>query len=185
MKWELPKSVEIDGVEHKIRNDCDYRVVLDVISALNDKELDEQSRVQCALFIFYEDLSKITDIQTAVDEMMKIINCGEEKEDKSEEPKPKLMDWEHDWHLIAPPISRILGYDVRDPDKYTHWYTLIGAYMEIGDCYFAQILSIRSKKMKGKKLDETDRQFYKEHKKDIDLPMKLSEEDKDWLDSDW
>lgn len=185
MQWELPKFVEIDGAEHKIRNDCDYRVVLDVISALNDKELDEQYRVQCALFIFYEDLSGITDIQTAVDEMMKIINCGDDKEEKNEEPKPKLMDWEHDYNNLTPPISRVLGYSVRDSRSYTHWYDFVGAYMEIGDCYFAQVMSIRSKKMKGKKLDEADRLFYKEHKRDIDLPMELSDDEREWLDSDW
>lgn len=185
MKWELPKTVEIDGKEHKIRNECDYRVILDVISALNDEELSEEERAQCSLFIFYEDLSEITDFQTATDEMLKIINCGEKEEDEKENNKPKIMDWEHDFNNIAPPVSRVLGYSVRDNKNYTHWYDFIGAYMEIGDCYFAQIISIRNKKKKGKKLDETDRQFYKEHKKDIDLPMKLSEEDKDWLDSDW
>ena len=38
--WSLPISVEIDGTEYAIRNKCDYRVVLDVISALNDEELE-------------------------------------------------------------------------------------------------------------------------------------------------
>ena len=38
----LPISVEINGEKFDIRNKCDYRVVLDVISALNDNELTEQ-----------------------------------------------------------------------------------------------------------------------------------------------
>ena len=53
MSWNLPISVEIDGTEYPIRNKCDYRVVLDVIKALNDEDLDMQYRIQCALFIFY------------------------------------------------------------------------------------------------------------------------------------
>ena len=53
MSWNLPISVEIDGTEYAIRNKCDYRVVLDVIKALNDEDLDMQYRIQCALFIFY------------------------------------------------------------------------------------------------------------------------------------
>lgn len=179
--WDLPKTVEINGKILKIRNDCDYRVVLDVISALNDDELDDNSKIQCALFIFYENIEEITDLQVAVDEMMKIINCGDEQ-DENEQPKPKTMDWEHDFNNIAPPISRVLGYSVRDSKNYTHWYDFIGAYMEIGDCYFAQVVSIRSKRLKGKKLDESDREFYREHKKDIDLPMKLSKEEQEWLD---
>ena len=39
MMWDLPISVEIDGEIYQIRNRCDYRIVLDVICALNDNEL--------------------------------------------------------------------------------------------------------------------------------------------------
>lgn len=184
MMWSLPTSVEIDGVIHNIRNKCDFRVVLDVISALNDKELDDESRVKCALFIFYDDVEKISNYQSAVDEMMKIINLGDVSSE--DEPQmPKVMDWEYDYNNIVPPINRVLGYSVRDENKYTHWWDFIGAYMEIGDCYFAQIISVRLKKAKGKKLDKIDEQFYREHKKEIDLPMNLTEDDKQWLDSDW
>lgn len=182
--WNLPISVEIDGKEYKIRNNCDYRVVLDVISALNDKEADNEEKARCALFIFFEDTEGLTDFQTAINEMMKIINLGEEI-NPNEPEKPKTMDWEHDFQNVTPPISRVLGYSVRDERNYTHWWDFIGAYMEIGDCYFAQIVSIRNKRAKGKKLDEQDRQFYKEHKKDIDLSTELSEEEREWLDSDW
>ena len=182
--WDLPTTVEINGKELNIRNKCDYRVVLDVIAVLNDKDLDNDSKIRCSLYIFYENIEDITDFQSAIDEMMKIINMGEDvKEDEPE--KPKIMDWEYDFNNVAPPISRVLGYSIRNKDNYTHWYDFIGAYMEIGDCYFAQIIAIRSKKQKGKKLDEQDRQFYKEHKKEIDLPMTLSEDEQEWLDSDW
>lgn len=184
MIWELPKSVEIDGDLYKIRNDCDYRVVLDVISALNDKDLPQQNRAECALFIFYENIEEIKDGQKAFDKMMNIINLGKEMEENEPE-SPKLIDWEHDFNNIAPPISRVLGYSIRDSANYTHWYDFIGAYMEIGDCYFAQITSYRNKRVKGKKLDEQDREFYREHKKDIDFPIELSESEQEWLDSDF
>lgn len=182
--WDLPKFVEIDGTNHKIRNDCDYRVVLDTISALDDNELTDEDKIESALFIFYEDIDKISDVQTAFFEMLRIINLGDEIKE-SELEQSKLMDWEHDFKNISPPISRVLGYSVRDSKNYTHWYDFIGAYMEIGDCYFAQIVSIRNKQQKGKKLENYEKDFYLEHKKDIDLPIKLSEAEKEWLNSDW
>ena len=40
MMWDLPVSVEIDGKEYAIRQKCDYRVVLDVLSALGDVDLE-------------------------------------------------------------------------------------------------------------------------------------------------
>jgi hypothetical protein len=181
--WSLPIAVEIDGKEYAIRNKCDFRVVLDVISALNDEELEMEQRVQCALFIFYEDLTELTDVQKAVAEMLKIINLG--KEETDEEHKPKLMDWEHDYPQLAPAISRVLGYSVRQATTFTHWYDFIGAYMEIGDCTFANIISIRNKRMKGKKLEDWEQEFYRENKKIIDLPRKLTDEEQEWLDSDW
>ena len=183
MMWDLPISVEIDGKEYPIRNKCDYRVVLDVIEALNDENLEMEHRVQCALFIFYEDLTDLIDVQTAIMEMFRIINLGEEI--KEEEHKPKLMDWKHDFTQLAPPISRVLGYSVRDSKNYTHYYDFIGAYMEIGECTFANIVSIRSKRMKGKKLEDWEQEFYKENKKIIDLPHNFTDEEQEWLDSDW
>ena len=194
MSWNLPISVEIDGTEYAKRNKCDYRVVLDVIKALNDEDLDMQYRIQCALFIFYgndelDTKEKVLkafktkeNTQIAIDEMTKIISLGEEKE---QDDKPQIMDWEHDFSHIAPPINRVLGYSVRDENNYTHWWDFIGAYMEIGECTFSNIVTIRSKKQKGKPLEKWEQEFYRENKKIVDLPQNLTEEEKEWLDSDW
>lgn len=184
MIWDLPLSVSIDGVECAIRNKCDYRVVLDAISALKDEELELKDRLQCALFIFYEDVSRIKNYESAIKEMFKIINNGEEQE-QEQGYKPVLMDWEHDFKNLAPPISRILGYSLRGPSQYTHWYDFIGAYMEIGECTFATIISIRNKRARGKKLEKWEQDFYNENKKIIDLPHKLTSDEEDFLYSDW
>ena len=184
MSWDLPIAVEIDGTEYKITNKCDYRMVLDVICALNDSELTEEEKIKTALYVFYEDLSECSNIEQAIKEMFKIISYGDDSEEPKQEKQP-LMNWQHDFPQIAPPVSRILGYDVRTPDRYTHWYTFLGGYMEIGECTFQNIISIRSKRRKGKKLEDWEQDFYKENKKMVDLPQNLTEEEKEWLDSDW
>ena len=196
MKWDLPLAVEIDGEEYEIRNKCDYRVVLDAIEALNDEELDTQDRIQCALFIFYgndeldtekkvlEALGNKENIQTAIDEMTRIMSVDIEEKEQNEN-KPQMMDWQHDFQYISAPVSRILGYSVRNPQNYTHWYDFVGAYQEIGECFWANVVSIRSKRYKGKKLEKWEQEFYKEHKKIIDINKKLTEEEQEWLYSDW
>ena len=184
MMWDLPIAVEINGKSHPIRNKCDYRVVLDVIFALNDNELTEEEKVKCALFIFYEDISNIDNFETAIKEMFRIRNGGEEQEENQEQ-KPSLMDWEHDFSQLAPPISRVLGYDVRTPQKYTHWYSFLGGYMEIGECTFSTIVSIRSKRANGKKLDKWEEEYIREHRKMVELPRKLTAEEEEFLNSDW
>lgn len=181
--WNLPIAVEIDGKEYAITNKCDYRMVLDVICALNDNELDDEQKIRTALYVFYEDISECTDIEKAIKEMYKIIAYGEEDNGQSEN-KPRLMDWEHDFNMLVAPINRVLGYEIRAVD-YLHWYTFLSGYMEIGECQFNTVVSIRSKRAKGKKLENWEQEFYKENKKMVDLPQNLTEEEQEWLDSDW
>jgi hypothetical protein len=187
MIYSLPYYVEVGNTRLNIRNNCDFRVVLDAIAALNDEELDEQQRILCAMLIFYgeEELSKTIDVEEAARQMMIVINGGEEDEEQ-DQPKPQLMDWQHDFPQLAPPIGKVLGYDVRTPDKFTHWWTFLGGYSEIdGECTFANIITIRSKRKKGKKLEKWEEEFYRENRKMVDLPLKITKEEQEFLDSDW
>ena len=183
MMWDLPIAVEINGKSHPIRNKCDYRVVLDVICALNDNELTEEEKVKCALFIFYEDISKIDDFETAIKEMFRIINGGE-VEEQAQDNKPKLMDWEHDFPVLVAPINRVLNCEIRSVD-YLHWFSVLSAYMEIGECTFSTIVSIRSKRAKGSKLDKWEIDYIREHRKMVELPQKLTAEEEELLNSEW
>lgn len=115
--------------------------------------------------------------------MFRIINNGEE--DETNDQKPQLMDWQYDFPQLVPPISRVLGYDVRTPDKYTHWYTFLSGYMEIGECTFSTIVSIRSKKARGQKLDKWEIDYIREHRKLVELPQKLTAEEMELLNSEW
>lgn len=183
--WDLPIDVEIDGTAYPIRSNCDYRVVLDVIGVLNDSELPEREKAYCSLYIFYgEAIFSCSDLEAALKEMLVIVNNGEEY-DASGAVKPPLMDWHHDFRQLAPPISRILGYDVRLPDKYTHWYSFVGGYMEIGECTFQSIVAIRSKTARNKKLDKWEESFLRENRKMVELPLKLTAEEQAFLDSEW
>lgn len=182
--WDLPITVKNGNKEIAIRNKCDFRVVLDVIRALKDDNLTDEQKTYCALFIFFEDITQIEDYDAAIKEMMRIINGGEEQ-DETDANKPVLMDWEHDFPQLAPPISRVLGYDVRTPDKFTHWFSFLGGYMEIGECTFSTIVSIRSKRAKNQKLDKWEQDYIREHRKMVELPQKLTAEEQRYLDSDW
>lgn len=188
MTWDLPLSVNVDGTDFKIRNECDYRVILDVIGALNDETLTDEERIKSALIIFYEDLSEAKNMQEMVKEMFNIVSggeCDESGGNTESQPQHRLMDWNFDFPRIAPPVNKVLGYDIRTPGKYTHWYTLLSAYMEIGECTFSTITTIRSKRAKNKKLENYEIEFYKKNRKIVDLPTKLTPEEEAFLNSDW
>ena len=188
--WDYPLFVTIDGEQFEIENNCDYRVILDCIGCYEDNNLDLITQHQSALIIFYKEPQKIKNVEEAVKQMIRVIDCQSEEEcaensTEQSEPQPRLMSWKKDIKFIAPAVSRVLGYDVRTPDKFTHWWTFIGAFQEIGECYWSTIISIRRKRLKGQKLEDWEQKIYRENKKDIDLPQNLTDEEKEWLDSDW
>ena len=151
MSYRLPKSVYINGEEFEIR--YDYGVILDIFEAMNDPELNDRERALAVLQMFYVDFESLTDYNGAIQECFWFINGG--KYEKAEKKRPRLVDWRQDFPYIAASVNRVLGYDIRskeyDYETNTggvHWWTLLSAYMEIGDCYFAQIVGIRDKKAK-------------------------------------
>ena len=65
-----------------------------------------------------------------------------------------------------------------------HWWTFMGAYLEIYEGLFHQVLMIRQKKAKNQKLEKWEAEFYRNNKKLIDLKnnsRERSQEEKDAL----
>lgn len=183
--WSFPTSLNIGGVEYEIRTD--YRVVLDLLMALNDPELSDsdnkmsaymQSRVILEIMIPDCDNIPQEHIQEALDKVAEFIDMGIGDDSK----KPKTMDWEQDAPIIIPAINKVLNKEIR-AEKYMHWWTFLGAYMEIGEGLFSNIIHIRQKKAKGKKLEKWEQDFYKENKSLIDFQHKekRSNEEKEML----
>lgn len=187
--WELPTSLNVGGTDYEIRTD--YRVVLDILAAMNDPEIFEpgmteqekdMERTMTMLQILYVDFESMSsrDWQEAADRAKDFIDCGIKDDGK---PRPRLMDWEQDAPLIVPAVNKTAKMDVRTV-KYMHWWTFFGFYMEIGECLLATVVSIRDKKRKGKKLEKWEKEFYTINKSLIDLKVKKterSEEEKEAL----
>lgn len=178
MEYGLPKSVCIGGEEFEIR--YDYRVILDIFEVLNDADLNDNARAYTVLNMFYMDFDSLTDYEAAVKECFRFINGGsiEEKQKR----RVQLMSWAQDFQYIVAPVNRVLGYEMRAIDYDfaentggIHWWTFLSAYLEIGDCLFAQIVRIRELKSKGKPLDKQDREFYRNNRDIIDLKVKVSD----------
>ncbi len=177
--WEFPTSLNVGGVDYEIRTD--YRAVLDVLAALNDPDLvdtDPQMTAYmqscCILEIMYPQYESIPakHIQEALDKAVKFIDMGISDECK----KPRTMDWEQDAPIIIPAVNRVLNKEIR-AEKYLHWWTFLGAYMEIGESLFSNVLHIRQKKVKRQKLEKWEQEFYRENKNLIEIKKRYSQEE--------
>lgn len=186
--WKLPTSIDVGGKKYKIRTD--YRVILDILSALNDSEIyegmseDEKKTEQTMtmLQILYIDFKKIPTNywSEAAEKACEFIDCGIKDTGKS---KPRLMDWEKDAPVIIPAINKQTKSDIRS-EKYMHWWTFFGLYMEIGESTFSTIVSIRDKKRKGEKLEKWEQEFYRNNRDLVYLnshKMERSKEEKEAL----
>lgn len=179
MRYTLPMSVEVGGIEYEIR--ADYRAALDIIAALSDLDLNEQERIIAALDIFYPafDTMPTEHYQEAINACCDFIACGENQATNGK--AVKLMDWEQDFNYIASAVNKVLGREIRMPD-FLHWWSFVGAYYEIGDCLFSQIVSIRDKKAHGKKLDKSEQEWYRKNRDIVDIKRQYTAAEKEALE---
>ena len=103
------------------------------------------------------------------------INGGKHDEQIGKKP-PRLMDWEQDFQYIIAPVNRVIGHEIR-ADIYLHWWTFLSAYMEIGECTFAQIVHIRDMKSKGEPLGKAEKEWYRRNQKLVDLKTRYTREE--------
>lgn len=172
--YSLPTSVCVDGTEYPIRTD--FRVILDVLCAMNDPELDGRAKSIVLIQIMFPNWQSIPPehLEECCSQVCKFIDRGQKDDGR---PHPKMIDWEQDADIIVPAINRVLDTEIRSVE-YMHWWTFWGAYMEIGDCLFSCVLNIRDKKARHKKLDKHEQEFYRENRELIEFKHKETAEDK-------
>ena len=164
--YSIPTSISIGEQSYHIRNDGDFRMVLDCFAALDDIELSKEERIIACLLIFYdlddvEELEEIEDIQTAVKEMMWFFNGGSDSTTGAISHH-KLIDWEQDSQLVCSAINKVAGKEIR-AEKFVHWWTFLAYYMAVGEGPLSTVVSIRDKIVKGKKLEKYENEFRREN----------------------
>lgn len=170
--YDLPTSLNIGGVDYSIR--YGWRAILDILIAFNDPDLDDQASIIVMLQILYKDWRKIPieHLEEACKKASEFIDCGQQDDGKHH---PRTIDWEQDAGIIIPAVNSVAKTEVRlNPDL--HWWTFFGYFMEIKESLLSNVISIRQKKAKHKKLEKNEQEFYRENKDIIDFKKKDSEE---------
>lgn len=168
--YSLPKTAEFGGKEYSFTSD--FRDILEIIEYLNDQSKPLYIRWQIALGLFYDESIPDCHMEEAMRYLSEFISYGE----TDDKPGPKLMDWKQDAHFIIGDINKIAGMEVRE-SKYLHWWTFLSYFYGIGEGQFSTIISIRSKKSSGKKLEKWEQEFYQKNRDKIDFQKPKTEED--------
>ena len=170
--FRLPKTITVGDVKYTLRTD--FEAVRDVLIACNDPELDDEAKSIVMLEILLPEWTNIPPehLQDALQKLVDFIDCGQKDDGK---PHPRVIDWEQDAGIIISAVNNVAHVDIRTLPQ-VHWWTFMSYFMEIRESLLLNVIAVRQKKAKGKKLEKWEQEFYNENRAIIDLKEKETEE---------
>ena len=173
--YELSTSLRVGDVDYPIRTD--FRDILYLLQIFSDPQYEADEKAAIALRVVYETWRDIPPerYEEALEQAAAFIDGGLPGGNGRKEPR--TMDWGQDAGLILPAVNRVLGGEARAM-PYLHWWTFLGAYMEIGESLFSTVLGIRRKRAKGQKLEKWEQEFYKANRAMVELRRPETAEDR-------
>lgn len=173
--YRLPEKVCIGGRAYGLHTD--FRVILQIFRCLEETELPEILRWRVALGLFYDSPVPRQHWQEAMDYLADFLHCGQ----PSDKPGPKLLDWQQDADCIIAGVNAAAGCEVRALPQ-VHWWTFLSWFHAMPPGQLSTVVSIRDKLRRGKKLEDWEREFYRENKKKVDLSRPETQKDREEKD---
>lgn len=183
----LPEALTIGGEDYPIRSD--YRNVLDVFEAFQDPELEQWEKWIVAVYMIFEEFSCADDVFMAVQEgfdmeetqkqILWFISAGQLEKEVLEIP---TYNWTQDEQMIFSAVNKVAGRETRELE-YLHWWTFLGYFNEVGEGLFRDIVRIRHKLNKGKKLDKDEKEFFSHNKELVLMKKQLTKEEQEQEDA--
>lgn len=172
--WGLPCTARIGGRQYTLN--ADYRDILDILHHLEDPDEPEFIRWQIALALFYEEYDQMPakDQREAMEYLALFLTGGQTEEQNG--LAAKLIDWEQDAAVIVADINKVAGCEVRAL-PFLHWWSFLAFFHGIGEGQLSTLVGIRDKLHRGKPLEKWERDFYRQHKAQVNLKRRYSAEE--------
>ncbi len=180
MIGRLPESLEVNGKDYPIRTD--FRDILNIMEAFEDPDLEDGEKAFVMLLVIYPDLEDIPrdDLEEAYERAAWFIDCGADSK-KDKDKSPRLVDWTQDERILFPAINAVAGREVRSLD-YLHWWTFMGYFMEMKEGTYSQVLQLRQKRARHKKLEKWEREYWDNNRDICVIKKRLSKQEKEDMD---
>lgn len=170
--WSLPTAVTLGDRAYGIR--ADFRDILKIIAVLEDPELPERIRWLVAVELFYREPIPDGLYPRAAGALADFIRCGQTE---AHRPAVKLLDWAQDAPLIVADVNRVAGQEIRAL-PFVHWWTFTAWFHGIGQGQLSTVVAIRDKLRRGRKLEDWEKDFYRENRALVDLKTRYTEAEK-------
>lgn len=162
----------------------DFRESIKFELLMQDNKIDEKSKVEQALRLYYYDLSKITDIKKAIDEIVWFYACGKSKkvdnktENNNNKEKKQIYSYEFDAEYIYSAFLQQYKIDLNSI-RYMHWWKFKALMENLNeDTQFVKIMGYRAIDI-SKIKDKEEKARYKKLKKTYALPDMRTTEQKE------
>lgn len=167
--YTLPEAAVLGGKSYPHRTA--WQDMLKLLRLLADEEKPAFLRWQIALAYFY--LQPVPEECTAqaAEYLSAFLTAGQ-----SAVPGPKLFDWEQDAAAIIADVNAAAGREVRS--ERAHFWTFLSWFHSIREGQLSNLITIRDKLRRGKKLEPYEQEFYRTHRDQVVLrrPMTAREE---------
>lgn len=168
----------------KIRTDFRESIKFELL--MQDNKIDEQTKIIQALKLYYYDLSKITDIKQAINDILWFYACGKQnmnvdknkKKKENTENNKQIYSYEFDDEYIYSAFMEIYKIDLNSI-KYLHWWKFKALMNSLSEnTQFVKIIGYRAIDL-SKIKDKDMKLNYKKLKKQYALPDMRTTEQKE------
>lgn len=168
--YRLPTTAVIDGCEYGLNTD--FRVILQIFQCFEETQLPEVLRWRVALGLFYDRPVAPEHRLSAMVYLSDFISCGRQEETAG----VKLLDWQQDAQAVIAGVNKAAGCEVRMLE-HVHWWTFLGWFHAMEPGQLSTVISIRDKLRRGKKLEDWEKEFYRQNRRQVDLKRQESPEE--------
>lgn len=179
---KLPTKIKVNDNIYNIN--YDFRTVINIILAFEDKELINAEQIYIMIKNLYKEEVRPEDRMEAMKKALKFIDGGTEPELENDIKPKRIYSFKKDGNYIFSGINQTHHINLSENEN-MHWWVFLSFFMDMStDCAFGELVYYRKRKNENK-LTKEEKEQYKKIKKLVDLDEKdkvSSQAKKEFLD---
>ena len=172
----VPKFVEIDRTEYKIRTDFRVSILFEMM--MQDEELSNEEKLLKALELYYPIIPD--NVEEAIEKIKWFYRCGKDivkSNNNNKGESVKIYDYEYDDDYIYSAFLSQYNVDLQDI-KHLHWWKFKAMFKSLNeDNKIVKIMQYRSIDLSEIK-DKEQNAYYRKMKKLYNIPRSTGEVEK-------